>query len=88
MAAIGLGGWHIASVHVNPMLGPLQQQLVRVGALDAGQIVQHHQYWRLLSNPFTNAGALIFWSVSFTQSLECAGRGFSRAAPSILAPPQ
>lgn len=56
IAAVGLSGWTLASIHVNPMLGPPQNSLLLVGALDAGRIIQHGQWWRLLSSPFVNAG--------------------------------
>ena len=57
VAAIGVAGWHVTPVRLNPMLGPPQEFLSRLGAVDAGRVAREHQYWRVLTSPFLNAGA-------------------------------
>ncbi len=57
VAAIGVAGWHVTPVRINPMLGPPQEYLSRLGAVDAGRVAREHQFWRVLVSPFLNAGA-------------------------------
>ena len=57
VASIGIAGWHVVPVRLNPMLGPPQEYLLRVGAVDPGRVTREHQLWRVLTSPFVNAGA-------------------------------
>ena len=60
VASIGIAGWHVVPVRLNPMLGPPQEDLLRVGAVDASRVARQHQLWRVLTSPFVNAGVRAF----------------------------
>ena len=58
IVSIGLNRWTIASLKINPMIGPSANTLVTMGAKDSDLIVNHYQWWRLLATTFLHAGLI------------------------------
>mmetsp|Transcript_44188 Transcript_44188/g.86713 ORF Transcript_44188/g.86713 Transcript_44188/m.86713 type:complete len:551 (+) Transcript_44188:124-1776(+) len=54
--SLGLNGWLLESLAVNPMAGPSATTLTMLGAKNSGLIVNDNQAWRLASPMFIQAG--------------------------------
>ena len=57
-AALANGGWTIASLSLNPWVGPPQGSLLALGALQATLVSGGGQWWRIFSSPFVSAGVI------------------------------
>lgn len=51
-------GWAFADLRVNPLVGGSPAALMALGAQTASSLVNNHQWWRLLSSQFINAGLI------------------------------
>ncbi|GIL77200.1 hypothetical protein Vretimale_3148 [Volvox reticuliferus] len=50
--------WQVADLQDNPLLGPGQEGIIKMGGTYTPRIIQRRQYWRLISSLFHNAGAI------------------------------
>ncbi|GFR42022.1 hypothetical protein Agub_g2838 [Astrephomene gubernaculifera] len=50
--------WQVADLRDNPLLGPGALGIVKLGGTHTQRIIERHQYWRLVSSLFHNAGAI------------------------------
>lgn len=58
IASIGLNGWKVEPLSVNPMIGPSAETLILMGAKDTNLIVAEHQWYRLFTPMFLHAGVI------------------------------
>eukprot|EP00887_Chlorella_sp_A99_P007345 scaffold2.g7345.t1 len=58
LLAMAKAGWQFESFQLNPFGGPPQDALLAVGALSAAALTDQHQWWRLASSPFVDAGII------------------------------
>lgn len=58
LVAMANNGWHLASMSVNPMVGPEPEALQGVGAQSVQLLQGAGQWWRLFSSPFVPAGII------------------------------
>lgn len=61
IVSIGLNGWKVEPLDVNPMIGPSAETLIRMGAKDSYLIVYENQVWRLLSSTILHAGLVHYF---------------------------
>ncbi|GMH55522.1 hypothetical protein TL16_g01927 [Triparma laevis f. inornata] len=82
IVSIALNSWHLEPFNVNPMLGPKDQILLDVGALDTTLIVEYGEGWRLITPWFLHAGIIhyILNMISFA----VLGRMLERAHGTII----
>lgn len=53
-----MNGWKLEKFNANPMIGPSDQTLLNIGALQADLIVNDQEWFRLLTVMFVNAGVI------------------------------
>jgi len=58
IASIGLNGWKVEPLSVNPMIGPSAETLILMGAKDTTLIVNEQQWYRLFTPMFLHAGVI------------------------------
>ena len=58
--SIGVNGWTIEPLSVNPMIGPSAQTLIEVGAKKTSLIVQYNEWYRLFTPMVLHAGIIHF----------------------------
>eukprot|EP00586_Coscinodiscus_wailesii_P004917 CAMPEP_0172487168 /NCGR_PEP_ID=MMETSP1066-20121228/16114_1 /TAXON_ID=671091 /ORGANISM="Coscinodiscus wailesii, Strain CCMP2513" /LENGTH=575 /DNA_ID=CAMNT_0013253599 /DNA_START=196 /DNA_END=1923 /DNA_ORIENTATION=- len=58
ITSIGLNGWKIEPMSINPMIGPSAETLVRMGAKKTDLIVIEGEWYRLFTPMFLHAGAI------------------------------
>jgi membrane associated rhomboid family serine protease len=63
IVTIGMNGWQLAPVSVNPLLGPNAETLVRAGARSTGLIVYQAQWYRVFTPLILHAG-LAHWFIN------------------------
>eukprot|EP00978_Attheya_sp_CCMP212_P019529 scaffold54850_cov60-Attheya_sp.AAC.3 len=56
ITSIGMNGWVVEELKVNPMIGPSAQTLIDMGAKKSNLIVNENQAWRLVSPMVLHAG--------------------------------
>lgn len=56
VCALWQGGWTFESLTYNPLVGPPQAALMQLGALTSDSVTASHQWWRLVSTVFVDAG--------------------------------
>lgn len=61
IASIGVNGWIVEPVSVNPMIGPSAETLVRMGAKETFLIVNENEAWRLVSPMVLHAGLIHYF---------------------------
>jgi hypothetical protein len=62
IVAVYFNSWQLEELSKNPLLGPGQAALLKIGATATNEISNKHEYWRLLVSPFLGAGALHVWA--------------------------
>lgn len=60
MVTIGVNGWKLEPLNVNPLLGPSSDTLVMVGARQSDLMVNQGQYFRLFTPLILHAGLIHF----------------------------
>lgn len=58
--SIGVNGWKVEPLSVNPMIGPSAQTLIDVGAKKTSLIVQDNEWFRIFSPMVLHAGIIHF----------------------------
>lgn len=58
--SIGVNGWKVEPLSVNPMIGPSAQTLIDVGAKKTSLIVQENEWFRIFSPMVLHAGIIHF----------------------------
>jgi membrane associated rhomboid family serine protease len=58
IASIGVNGWKVESMSVNPMVGPSADTLLKLGAKQSSLIVNEGQWYRLFSPMVLHAGII------------------------------
>jgi len=58
VASIGLNGWKVEPMSVNPMIGPSAETLILMGAKDTPLIVIDGEWYRLFTPMFLHAGVI------------------------------
>jgi membrane associated rhomboid family serine protease len=61
IASIAVNGWKVEPLHVNPMIGPSAQTLIRMGAKDSDLIVNYEEGWRLVTSIVLHAGMVHYF---------------------------
>ena len=61
IVSIGMNGWVVEPVSVNPMIGPSAETLVKMGAKETYLIVSENQAWRLVSPMALHAGLIHYF---------------------------
>jgi len=61
IASIGVNGWVVEPVSINPMIGPSAETLVQMGAKETYLIVNENEAWRLVSPMVLHAGLIHFF---------------------------
>lgn len=60
IVSIGINGWRVEPLTVNPMIGPSAQTLIDVGAKKTSLIVNDGEWFRLFTPMFLHAGVIHF----------------------------
>jgi membrane associated rhomboid family serine protease len=88
--SIGVNGWKIESLTVNPMIGPSAQTLIDVGAKKTSLIVNDNEWFRLFSPMFLHAGVIHYvlnmLALWFVGSAVEMNHGFINAAILFIIP--
>jgi membrane associated rhomboid family serine protease len=58
LVELGINGWHVESLKVNPMIGPSAQSLIRAGARETTLMVDQGQWFRIFSPVILHAGLI------------------------------
>jgi len=58
--SIGVNGWKVEPLSINPMIGPSAQTLIDVGAKQTSLIVKENQWFRIFSPMVLHAGIIHF----------------------------
>lgn len=61
IASIGVNGWKVEPVSINPMIGPSAETLVQLGAKETYLIVNENEAWRLVSPMVLHAGLIHYF---------------------------
>ena len=61
IASIGVNGWKVEPVSINPMIGPSAETLVQLGAKETFLIVNENEAWRLVSPMVLHAGLIHYF---------------------------
>jgi membrane associated rhomboid family serine protease len=56
--AFDRNGWQIESLHVNALIGPSPEVLLRLGALQGRYMIESKEWWRLLTPMLLHAGVI------------------------------
>jgi membrane associated rhomboid family serine protease len=88
--SIGVNGWSVEPLTVNPMIGPSAQTLIDVGAKKTSLIVNEGQWYRLFSPMVLHAGIIHFvlnmlalWFIGYAVEMS---HGFLTAAILFIIP--
>ena len=61
LASIGLNGWTIEPVNINPMIGPSAKTLTNMGAKQSSLIVNYNEWYRLVTPMVLHAGIIHYF---------------------------
>eukprot|EP00555_Chaetoceros_dichaeta_P010527 CAMPEP_0198255872 /NCGR_PEP_ID=MMETSP1447-20131203/5911_1 /TAXON_ID=420782 /ORGANISM="Chaetoceros dichaeta, Strain CCMP1751" /LENGTH=622 /DNA_ID=CAMNT_0043942361 /DNA_START=191 /DNA_END=2059 /DNA_ORIENTATION=- len=61
VVSIGLNGWTVEPLVVNPMIGPSAQTLIAVGAKQTSLIVEDNEWYRLFTPMLLHAGVIHYF---------------------------
>lgn len=61
IVSIGLNGWTVEPLVVNPMIGPSAQTLIAVGAKQTSLIVEDNEWYRLFTPMLLHAGVIHYF---------------------------
>jgi membrane associated rhomboid family serine protease len=61
LVSIGINGWALESLSINPMIGPSVLTLIKLGAKDSILIVQKYELWRLIAPMVLHAGLVHYF---------------------------
>ena len=61
IASIGVNGWAVEPININPMIGPSAETLVQMGAKQTSLIVNDEEWFRLVSPMVLHAGLIHYF---------------------------